>query len=395
MVGRALLDAPRKALITSPYSALERWLHWIALQPSAVRHLAFDLERAAYLPDNPAQAALGPVYVCGLARSGTTILLRLLDEVEVLKSLSYRDMPFVLAPNLWRAAHGERQRNVAKTMRAHKDGLFVDLDSPEGLEEVFWHTFGHTVADTAARTLSYHPPSPDTLAAFADYRALVANPKGSVAAPGALPRRYLSKNNNNLMRLASLSADPSAHVLLVYRDPVATARSLHRQHQRFCKAQAGDRFVRRYMGWLAHYDFGLDHLPFAFARPHMAPGLQSDDPNYWLDYWCAVHQHILQQQAPNLHLVNYDTLCAQPARVLGQVFNTLALQADATALSKLVRAAPPSSAAPTKPPHPEQRTSEPTDVLLAPPTEFSPTLLQRAHTIHAALRASGRNIISE
>lgn len=355
--------------------------------------LSFDLERQLYLPKDPQRAAQGAVYVCGLARSGTTILLRILNEIAELRSLTYRAMPFALAPNLWAVMQGRGERNTVQTIRAHKDGILVGLDSPESLEEVFWQTFGNSAANFENGTLDSKTPSPATLAAFADYRALVAGPKGSEA-QGMKPRRYLSKNNNNFMRLASLCADPSAHVLLAYRDPVATARSLYRQHQRFCEAQKANRFIRQYMGWLAHHEFGLDHLPFAFAKPHMTAGLQPDDPNYWLDYWCAVHQHILLLQADNLHLVNHYTLCAQPAHVLGQMFETLALQADATVLAKMVRAAPFASMAAAQPQQLERRTSRTQDLILAPPDEFSPDLLQRAYVTHAALRVSGRNIIS-
>lgn len=196
------------------------------------------------------------------------------------------------------------------------------------------------------------------------------------------------------MRIASLCADPSAHVLLAYRDPVDTARSLYLQHQRFCEAQATERFTRKYMGWLAHHEFGLDHLPFAFARPQMTPGLQPEDPNYWLDYWCAVHHHILLQKAHNLQLVSHDALCSQPARVLGRVFETLSLQADAAMLAKMVRANSSTSADLAQLQHPERRVSEPQDVMLSPPTEFSSDLLRRAQTVHAALLASQHNLIS-
>ena len=375
-------------MITSPYSRLDRWLHWIALQPESVRRLSFDLERQFYLPDNPQRAAQGAVYVCGLARSGTTILLRILDEIPELKSLSYRSMPFALAPNLWAAANRPMNRQVAEIRRAHGDGLLVDLDSPEALEEVFWRTFGQPI-DDGTGTMGYAPPSPETMAAFADYRALVANPKGAAPAADGKLRRYLSKNNNNLLRLDNLCADPTAQVLLVYRDPVDTARSMHKQHMRFCRAQKEHPFIRRYMDWLGHFEFGLGHRPFAFAKPFMDPGLRPENLNYWLDYWNAVHQYILKKAAHNLQLVNYETLCAQPSRVLGEVFETVALQADVTILANLVRAA-----APSKPRGLEPRTSEPPNFLPDAHTEFDPALLQRAHTAHAALRANERNIDS-
>ena len=331
--------------------------------------------------------------MCGLARSGTTILLRILNEIAELRSLTYRAMPFALAPNLWTVMQGRGESKVVETIRAHKDGILVGLDSPESLEEVFWRTVGNSAANFENRTLDSKTPSPATIAAFADYRALVANPKG-IEAQGTKPRRYLSKNNNNLMRLASLCADPSAHVLLAYRDPVATARSLYRQHQRFCEAQKANRFIRQYMGWLAHHEFGLDHLPFAFAKPHMTAGLQPDDPNYWLDYWCAVHQHLVLLEADNFHLINHGKLCDQPARLLGQVLETLGLQADATILAKMVRAFPPSKATLVNLQHPETRANERQDVMQTPPNEFDPVLLQRAYAAHATLCASGRNVIS-
>ena len=41
------------------------------------------------------------VFITGLARAGTTILLNALYKSNLFASLSYSDMPFVLAPNLW------------------------------------------------------------------------------------------------------------------------------------------------------------------------------------------------------------------------------------------------------------------------------------------------------
>ena len=379
-------------MIKNPYRLLDRWLHWIALESKIVRRLSFDLERQLYLPKDPQRASQGAVYVCGLARSGTTILLSILDEIPGLKSLTYRAMPFALAPNLWNTVRFGRKNNVTKTLRAHGDGIHIDLDSPEGLEEVFWQTFGHSVTSTAAHSLDCDEPSRETLAVFGEYRALVANPKVGRREATEIPGRYLSKNNNNLMRLPSLCSDPKATILLVYRDPIATAWSLYRQHQRFCKAQTEDHFIRRYMGWLAHHEFGLDHLPFAFAVPHMTPGMEPDGPNYWLDYWCAVHQHILREHQDNLYLINYDILCARPEGLLGSLLKTLELQADAKELAKLVRLSTPPRLVPNDAQHPEPHTSKSPIAILAPLEEFSSSLLRRAQSVHAALLRSGRNI---
>ena len=41
------------------------------------------------------------IFICGLPRSGTTILMRSLYETKKFASLTYRDMPLLLSPNLW------------------------------------------------------------------------------------------------------------------------------------------------------------------------------------------------------------------------------------------------------------------------------------------------------
>jgi len=353
------------------YGRMERWLHWLALEPAVVRQLAFDLERQFALPSRTAQCngngpADGAVYVCGLARSGTTMLLRILDECEDFRSLNYRDMPFVLAPNLWaRFSHHARKQTVTAE-RAHGDGILVNVDSPEGLEEVFWRTFGMQKSDTDC--FGFDEPDAEMLADFADYRALVANPR-SEADIGKW-RRYLSKNNNNLLRLASLCADASATVLLVYRDPVATARSLHRQHQRFSASQTEDAFTRSYMGWLSHYEFGLDHRPFCFAVSDMDASLTPDKLDYWLDYWSAVYRHVLAQSDLRFCLIHHDALRADPAGMLAAIFSVLGVEADSTALAQQIAA-------------PDSESDD----------GFSDELLLRAAATYRELMDSAKNIL--
>ena len=342
------------------YNRVERWLHWLALEPRVVRELSFDLERQFARPREGATRASGgdrPVYVCGLARSGTTVLLRALAKADAFRSLTYRDMPFVLAPNLWRRIAGSAHRQLPAAERAHGDGILVDFDSPEAFEEVFWRTF--SPQPSAPGAFGSVAPTDEAMEAFAQYRVLVAAPK-----------RYLSKNNNNLVRLAALRADPTARVLVVYRDPVEAARSLFRQHQRFTSAQRAAPFTRSYMSWLAHFEFGLDHRPFAFAVARMQPGLAPDQPDYWLDYWDAVHRHVLEEMAPGIHLVDHDRLCERPREMLAGVLCVIGADADAALLGAEIRPAPAARAA----------------------DEFGAAVRERALATHGALRSSEGNV---
>ena len=82
-----------------------------------------------------------PVYVMGLARSGTTILLDLLNQTGAFSSWQYRDHPFVMAPMLWHTATKWMVSKATKVERAHKDRIMVTPDSPEAFEELIWRAF--------------------------------------------------------------------------------------------------------------------------------------------------------------------------------------------------------------------------------------------------------------
>jgi Sulfotransferase family len=358
---------------SGPRHALsDRWLHWIALEPSLVRHISFDMERQFALPrtgrsatDFECDPSADAVYVCGLARSGTTLVLRLLDQAQVFSSLSYRDMPFPLTPNLWRRLSSLGQKKAVAAERIHGDGMLVDFDSPEGFEEVFWRTF--TRYSTDSGRLSAEPPSAQALAIFADYRALVANPRGA-----AETRRYLSKNNNNLLRLQALANEPDATVVLVFRNPAAAALSMHRVHSSFGQAQSQDPYMRRYMRWLCHHEFGLDHRPFEFALAAMNPALEPAQLDYWLDYWCAVHEHVLKTSGPALRLLDYDAMCQQPDAALHTLFAVLRVDADEAGLAAQITRSRPTTG-----------------------SGFDPALLRRANDLLSALKRRADNMFED
>jgi hypothetical protein len=170
--------------------------------------------------------------------------------------------------------------------------------------------------------------------------------------------------------LRALCTDPTATVLLLYRHPVATARSLFRQHQRFGTGGATDEFTRNYMRWLAHHEFGSDHSPFSFALPEMDTSRTPSDPNYWLDYWIAVYRYVLAHQNLRLTLVNSDALRNQPVQMLEAIFTALGVEANVAPLANLIDPLMPDG---------------------GHMGEFCPKLLQRAEATHLALLASPLN----
>lgn len=292
---------------TGDYTATDKLLHRVALSSAAVREMTFDLEMAAGGRATTAETVTQRhVFVAGLARAGTTVLMRSLHASGAFRSLTYRDMPFVLMPNLWGrvAALGARDRAAGE--RAHGDGIAVDFDSPEALEEVFWKTFCGDAFLQPDRLVPHHVDD-ETVDRFRDYIDAVVRSDG---ADGR--RRYLSKNNNNILRLPAIAeALPESVIVVPFREPVQQALSLKRQHERFAAQGRDDPFVRRYMQWLGHHEFGPDHRPFcmdedAFAAlaQHRPEGL-----DYWLLLWCQVYRHLLATAPARAVFLSYERVC--------------------------------------------------------------------------------------
>ncbi|WP_170482457.1 sulfotransferase [Ruegeria arenilitoris] len=283
----------------SDYGTVDRLLHHLSLAHPSVGEVAFALDQMFFSAD-PVEAG-HHVYVAGLARAGTTVLMRRIHDSGEFRSLTYADMPFVLAPNLWRSIRQSRSKVVHSGPRAHGDGIIVNSESPESFEEVFWRTFAGA-SFIAPSHLSPHDPDHDLID---KYRSFVA----SVLRTGHTSR-YLCKNNNNILRLSTIrSAFPNATILIPYRNPIDQASSLLRQHLRFKSLQQADSFTDSYMKWLVHHEFGGDHRAFAVGRES---AYATDTLAYWVDQWLAVYGW-LQKTAPKDALwVRYESLCEKP-----------------------------------------------------------------------------------
>jgi hypothetical protein len=268
------------------YSWLQKRLHQLALAPQFLREAAFDLESsvASSLENNGDH-----VFVSGLARSGTTILLNAIYQSDIFASLSYSDMPFVLAPNLW-SKITFTNTSTETVERAHGDGIQVSAGSPEAFEEVFWKTFDDTDDETQEKFKRYV----DLI--------LIKNDR----------KRYLSKNNQNIRRLEVISGTlPNAKILIPFRSPIQHAKSLLTQHTKFIIDSKNDKFISDYMQWTGHTEFGPNY------RPIYSEDLQfknAEDINHWLEQWYQTYKNCLKTMChkPNVYFVCYEQLCNMP-----------------------------------------------------------------------------------
>ncbi len=311
----------RRAPVNSDYGRIDRLFHRLVLGWPFLRRIAFDVDcslaRGAHRPSSR------PVYVTGLARSGTTILLEALYHTGAFTSLTYRHMPFVHAPFFWsRLSSAFRTRRQLRE-RAHQDRLKVDYDSPEAFEEVFWLTFD---ANKYVSKEGLFPYVPDTQT-VEDYRTFVQNVVA--ASEGTDSTRYLAKNNNNLLRIPALrQAFSDAVILVAFRHPLDQARSLLRQHELFLTRHERDAFGLAYMSWLGHFEFGANLKPFVLASHSRELWGSRRSVQYWLKYWHHVYDYVLRNHKADVLFVDYDQMCSEPSAALRQIAGAVGVDAD-------------------------------------------------------------------
>jgi len=273
------------------YSVTSRVLHQIILGNSLLGEVLFDIEKFFFGSNTSNISAGKHVFIAGLARSGTTILMRTLYKYGEFCSLTYNDMPFILAPNTWRAVSKFSKQKREKKERAHGDGLKVDYDSPEAFEEVFWRTFcgseyikkDHLIPMTANN---------ETIIKFRSFISIVLKNKSN--------KSYLSKNNNNILRLKTIYRSfPEALILIPFREPLQHAFSLRNTNEPFTK---------KYMTWLSHHEFGPDHRPFIFDKK-INNKEDKEKLNYWLKFWIRTYSYILENPPPQAIFISYERLC--------------------------------------------------------------------------------------
>ncbi len=312
----------------SEYNFSSRFLHRLALKSKMMAEISFDAENAL-ISKKEVSFSENPVFISGLARAGTTILMRYLYESGEFRSLTYQDMPFVLMPNLWKKFSIKRPAGVYKE-RAHKDGIMVSFESPEAFEEVFWRIFTSEKYIGKSR-LEVQKVSSEVLGKFRDFIHNVI-----VSADNHSQARYLSKNNNNILRLPYLyKAFPKARVVIPFRDPLQHAVSLHTQHIHFSKIQSEDKFSLEYMNWLGHFEFGLNQKPFHFVDNDTFSKLEKLDKmnlDFWLLSWKNYYEYVLKNVGESTLLFSYAELCKSPSTVLTKLFKELSVQNKPTGL---------------------------------------------------------------
>ena len=287
------------------YGFFDRTLHAFALSNHAALRFGFEIDNL-FIDTNTKETLCGNhVFISGLARSGSTILMRRFYETEQYCSLTYLDMPFVNMPNVWKSLNLSIKKTQNLKSRPHNDRIMVTQESPESFDEIFWRAFDQK-AYVKDGCLTPHNPDYEALQRFSAYIHAIRQAKSTGTKP------YLSKNNNNILRITELTKTfTNALFLVPFRKPVEHASSLLKQHQNFMHLQSKDKFIQKYMGWLSHFEFGFGHLPFSLSNNTLSD-YDNENLNYWLLQWCDVYEWLLSQWENNYQFICYENLCSDP-----------------------------------------------------------------------------------
>lgn len=302
---------------------------WIALGNWESRRLARRMPAAVERP----------IFICGLARSGTTTLLRKIAGLPGMASHRYSDFPFLFTPYYWSRLNGGPRSELPRE-RMHKDGILVTAQSPEAMEEMLWMAFFPELHDPGrSNVLEADVAKPEFAAFYAEHIRKILLIRGG--------NRYVSKNNYNLTRIGYLARlFPDARFLLPIRAPEEHVASMMKQHRLFSDEERKSPAISDQLRRVGHLEFGLGRTPInpgdtAAVRAVQACWAAGDEVRGWAKYWALIYRAVADglaadpALAASCQVVRYEDLCDRPLETVTAVARALALPDDAATLATL------------------------------------------------------------
>jgi hypothetical protein len=276
-----------------------------------------------------------PIFVSGLARSGTSVLIEILASHPSVATHQYRDFPFLFIPYWWRQTlDRSAPANVEATERAHGDRLMVTPSSPDAFEEVLWMAFFKHLHDPRQRNaLDAMTLNPKFETFYRDHirKLLLISNK----------TRYAAKGNYNLTRMEYLlKLFPDARFVLPVRRPRDQIASLVKQHKLFVEAAAKYPRSVKHLDRVGHFEFGK-HLTWINpnGRAEVIESIDSlwksgEEVRAWARYWANLYRWIAERlksddalRAATL-VVRYEEMCDQPEQMLRTLLDHVDLPDD-------------------------------------------------------------------
>lgn len=293
------------------HNFLEKILIHLFMNFKSFKEFLFDLEKFFFLKKNSNQD-FKYLFITGLPRSGTTSALNCFHKSSNFASLTYDDMPFLICPNLALKIKKFFKKKIIKPFeRAHKDKIIINTNSPEAFEEFFWKKeLNKNYIEK--NFLLKNTLTNSNINEFKKYIELILTKYNK--------KIYLSKNNNNILRINDLLREiKNAMFLVFFRDPIHQSASLLNQHVIFSKLHKENKFTLKYMNYLGHYEFGENLKRFDIGK------YKYNDPfviNYWLEIWINYYNYVIDNlQKERVALICYEDLAENSNEYLRSKIN--------------------------------------------------------------------------
>ena len=296
-----------------------------------------DAESRA-LPNLADVAVREPIYIAGLARAGSTILLELVASADRVVTHRYRDFPPVFIPYWWNRFVDRAQASALESKeRAHGDRIRITPDSPEAMEEPLWMAFFPSSHDPAvSHSLGEQDHHPEFERFYRDHIRKLLVVRGGT--------RYASKGNYNVTRLEYLlRIFPDARIVIPIREPARHVASLLRQHERFSAACEGNPRGLAHLRQAGHFEFGLDRRPINTGDDVGTAEIlrlwrEGEEVRGWARYWSQVYGYVAErlQASETLRraalVVRYEDLCDSPEATVRRVLTHSRVAAGESAI---------------------------------------------------------------
>ena len=275
------------------------------------------------------QAIDQPVFITGLARAGTTILLILLSKASTVATHRYRDFPFIMIPVIWNRFMKLFSAKQDPKERPHKDSIKITRDSPDAFEEPIWQYFFPFLHDrNHLHRLTGEQDNARFNKFFSEHLKKILYLRGG--------KRYLSKGNYNVARIEYLlNLFPDAKFLIVIRHPLIHVQDLMKQHELFSGYAKDNPMVPKYLEAVGHYEFGVQRVPIGLTQTGLDQILEAFDQGddllgyalQWKEIYGHVHALIADnpQLAKHIAVVRYEDLCADPVHKTQELLDFIGL----------------------------------------------------------------------
>ncbi|MFX0140835.1 MAG: sulfotransferase [Candidatus Hodarchaeota archaeon] len=266
-----------------------------------------------------------PIYITGLARAGTTIILEMLNKHPDLASHKYHHLLLPYLPYYISWFLKKLKIYTKPFERIHMDGILVTQDSPEAVEEMFWQKFfDNTHNENISNIMNGYVSNPK-------FEMFYRNHIRKLLIIQNCPR-YLAKNNYNITRLEYLLRFfPSSKFLLIIRSPVNHIASLIKQTNLFMKVEREEPLLKDWLRIIGHHEFGHHQVCINVGNAEVIRKIRKlwkNNATYvkgWAYYWRSVYDFIANTLDANKMLkkatliVRYDELCDNPAKIIDQI----------------------------------------------------------------------------